>query len=278
MATSQACSSDASRAASQPSASASPPPSAAGTGALGAPAAAGATSDGTGAARPSETRPAEGPPVAGIPSGSNAAPGAGAVGSPAGAVAAGATGGSPAAGSGAAQTTSAAGSGGAGTPATIDNPQPFVLIPIGFPMYGDELTFPPAANPPENASPAFEWRGVPTNAKSLALVFRDLGNGAVKWILWDIPPSLTRIPANISKTAMPAEVPGSSQLGSLDNQGYAGPGSGARQYDFTLWALDTAKLPVTRQPTTVQIHDDVLPDHDIGKSPAILVRNTRNLQ
>jgi phosphatidylethanolamine-binding protein (PEBP) family uncharacterized protein len=77
---------------------------------------------------------------------------------------------------------------------------------------------------------------------------------------------------------MPSEVPGSSQLGSLDNQGYAGPGSGARQYDFKLWALDTAKLPVTRGLTTAQIHRDVLPAHDIAITEPILVRNTRNLR
>ena len=75
---------------------------------------------------------------------------------------------------------------------------------------------------------------------------------------------------------MPPEVPGSSQLGSLANQGYAGPGSGARQYDFTLWALDVDKLPVTAQQTTVQIHDDVLSMHLVAKTAPVLVRNTRN--
>lgn len=154
----------------------------------------------------------------------------------------------------------------------------FALIPIDFPMYGDELTFPETANPPTNQSPAFEWEGVPEGAKSLALVFRDLGNGAVKWVLWDIPPTVTRVPPNLSKVAMPTEVPGSSQLGSLNNQGYAGPGSGARQYDFKLWALDVAQLPVTSRQTTVQIHDDVLPEHVIATTPPVLLRNTRNLR
>ncbi len=143
-------------------------------------------------------------------------------------------------------------------------------------MAGDELTFPESANPPANESPEFEWMGVPTGAKSLALVFRDLGNGAVKWILWDIPPALMRVPPNISKTAMPTEVPGSRQLGSLNNQGYAGPGSGARQYDFKLWALDVATLPVGPGLTTVEIHDELLTMHDLATTAPILVRNTRN--
>lgn len=152
----------------------------------------------------------------------------------------------------------------------------FELTPVGFPMAGAELTFPESANPPTNESPEFTWTGVPAGSKSLALAFRDLGNGAVKWIIWDIPPTVTHLPPNVSPVAMPSEVPGSSQLGSLDNQGYAGPGSGARQYDFTLWALDVDKLPVTARQTTVQIHDEVMTMHQLAKTAPVLVRNTRN--
>jgi phosphatidylethanolamine-binding protein (PEBP) family uncharacterized protein len=154
----------------------------------------------------------------------------------------------------------------------------FVLTPVGFPMAGDELTFPESANPPTNESPEFTWTGVPAEALSLALVFRDLGNDAVKWILWDIPPSAMRVPPNITKVAQPPDVPGSSQLGSLDNQGYAGPGSGARQYDFVLWALDVAKLPDTNGRTTAEIRMEILPMHEIATTEPVLVRNTRNLR
>jgi len=180
-------------------------------------------------------------------------------------------------------TPTAAGSAaGAGAPAAIAAGASgmasgaFILTPVDFPMYEDELTFPETANPPTNQSPEFTWTGVPAEARTLALAFRDLGNNAVKWIIWDMPPSLTHIPSNIEPVAMPSEVPGSSQLGSLDNQGYAGPGMGARQYDFTLWALDTEKLPVTARMTTVQIHE-LIETHEISKTPPVLLRNTRNL-
>jgi Raf kinase inhibitor-like YbhB/YbcL family protein len=167
---------------------------------------------------------------------------------------------------------------GANPAASTDAESPvFVLTPVDFPMSGDELAFPDSAYPPTNASPAFQWSGVPAGSKSLALVFRDLGNGAVKWILWNISPTLTSVPPNLSKVAMPPEVPGSRQLGSLDNQGYAGPGSGARQYDFTLHALDVAELPSTARLTTAQIYDDVMPDHELATTAPVLVRNTRNL-
>jgi phosphatidylethanolamine-binding protein (PEBP) family uncharacterized protein len=109
-------------------------------------------------------------------------------------------------------------------------------------------------------------------------VFRDLGNGAVKWIVWDIPPSVMRVPPNLSKAANPPEIPGSAQLGSLNNQGYAGPGSGARQYDFVLWALDVPKLPNTSGRTTAQIRMEILPMHEVATTAPILVRNTRNLR
>lgn len=187
--------------------------------------------------------------------------------------------GAAAAGAGSAGMTSGAGTsaagGGAGGAAGMASAA-FILTPVGFPMAGNELTFPQTANPPTNQSPEFTWIGVPADARSLALAFRDLGNDAVKWIIWDMPPSLMHIPPNIMPVAMPSEVPGSSQLGSLDNQGYAGPGSGARQYDFTLWALDTEKLPVTARMTTVQIHQ-LLEMHEVAKTPPVLVRNTRNL-
>ena len=176
-----------------------------------------------------------------------------------------------AAGAGGSAGDSAAGMGGA---AAVD--EAFVLTPVGFPMAGNELTFPETANPPTNQSPEFTWTGVPPEAQSLALAFRDLGNGAVKWVIWDMPPSQMHIPPNIMPVAMPSEVAGSSQLGSLSNQGYAGPGSGARQYDFTLWALDTEALPVTPRMTTVQIHE-LLEMHELEKTPPVLVRNTRNL-
>lgn len=190
---------------------------------------------------------------------------------------------------GSAGTTSAAWSGSAGAGAAPvagadatemaagASTEAFTLMPVGFPMAGDELTFPVAANPPTNASPEFTWTGVPADARSLALAFRDLGNGAVKWVIWDIPPDVTHLPPDITPVAMPPEVPGSSQLGSLNNQGYAGPGSGARLYDFTLWALDVEHLTLTGRESTVDIHDEILAMHEIAKTEPILVRNTRNL-
>jgi Raf kinase inhibitor-like YbhB/YbcL family protein len=150
---------------------------------------------------------------------------------------------------------------------------PFTLTAVGASMLGaDAYAFPATALPPTNQSPGFMWTGVPKEAKSLVLVFRDLENGAVKWVIWDIPPSVTHVPANVSRQAMPAEIPGSSQLGSLGNQGYAGPCCTDRSYEFVLWALDVEELPGTVLASTARIHTEILPDHDLATTPPLIMR------
>jgi Raf kinase inhibitor-like YbhB/YbcL family protein len=169
------------------------------------------------------------------------------------------------------QAGSAAGTAAAGSSATAQ----FTLTPIDFSTVKGELAFPMGAYPPTNQSPAFSWSGVPADARSLALVFQDPAIGAVKWIIWDMPPTTTSLPAKIEPVAHPSEVPGSSQLGSLDNVGYAGPGSGGRQYDFTLWALRVDKLPNTNGKTTAEIFANVLPMYKLATTPPVLVRSAK---
>jgi Raf kinase inhibitor-like YbhB/YbcL family protein len=175
--------------------------------------------------------------------------------------------GASAAGSGGSASAGQAGTGGA--PAADG----FRLAPVGVTMLNaQEFAFPASALPPANRSPEFDWSGVPAGTKSLALVFRDLSAGAVKWVLWDIPPTLTHVPGGIGNQASPSEVPGSSQLGSLGNQGYAGPCCTSNQYEFVLWALDVDKLPGTARLSTAQIHDTLLTAHDLASTAPVLMR------
>jgi Raf kinase inhibitor-like YbhB/YbcL family protein len=165
------------------------------------------------------------------------------------------------------QTSTAAGTGGA---SAADG---FSLAPVGVPMLNaQEFAFPASALPPTNQSPEFNWSGVPTGTKSLALVFRDLSAGAVKWVLWDISPTLMHVPTGVGNQANPPEVPGSSQLGSLGNQGYAGPCCTSNQYEFVLWALDVDKLPGTARLSTAQIRDTLLTAHDLASTKPVLMR------
>jgi Raf kinase inhibitor-like YbhB/YbcL family protein len=138
-----------------------------------------------------------------------------------------------------------------------------------------EYAFPAASLPPMNESPGFRWTGVPKDAKSLALVFTDTNGSAgpaYKWVIWDIPPTVTRLPANVSSQAMPAEVAGASQLGSLSNKGYAGPCCADRIYEFVLWALDVEKLPDTAGRTTAELRETVLPTHDVATTKPVKMR------
>jgi len=137
------------------------------------------------------------------------------------------------------------------------------------------FAFPESARPPMNQSPPFRWRGGPAATKSYALVFRDVtkADPPVKWVLWDIAPDRTEIPANVSgDAAMPSQVPGASQLGSLGNQGYAGPCCVGNTYEWIVYALDVAELPGTRGQSTAQINMSVIPTHTLEKSKPVMLR------
>ena len=126
-----------------------------------------------------------------------------------------------------------------------------------------------------NQSPAFSWTGVPERAQSLALVFRDVSSSTppVKWILWDIPPSVSQIPANVpGDAAHPGQVPGTTQLGSLGNQGYAGPCCTDHEYEWTLYALDVPMLQGTERLSTAQIRMSLLLEHNIAASAPVMMR------
>ena len=162
----------------------------------------------------------------------------------------------------------------AGTGAT----QTFALMPVGTTMIDAQTyAFPSDALPPTNHSPEFGWSDVAgLAAKSLVLTFRDDTAGAVKWVIWDMPPSTMHLPAGVGMTAaMPSEVPGSSQLGSLGNQGYAGPCCMQNHYQFVLWALDVDKLPDATGLSTAPIYDMLLPKHMVAKTPTVEMRIAR---
>jgi phosphatidylethanolamine-binding protein (PEBP) family uncharacterized protein len=113
---------------------------------------------------------------------------------------------------------------------------------------------------------------VPKGTQSLALVFRDRGLDLVRWLLWDIPPTVMQLPEGIAPVPNPTEVPGSSQLGSLLT-GYSPPRVPNGNYEFTLWALDVKMLPNTFGLTADQILQRRLPMHVIATTPPVNVVN-----
>jgi hypothetical protein len=146
----------------------------------------------------------------------------------------------------------------------------FVLIPIGFGESSQGLTFPERSLPPYGESPAFSWRGVPEGTRSLALVLREQEFDLVNWVLWDISPSRSELPADIESRSNPRDVPGSSQLGVLSN-GYSGPLLERSRYEFTLWALDVEMLPNVFGRSVEGIAGDLLPMHVIETTEPVVV-------
>jgi Raf kinase inhibitor-like YbhB/YbcL family protein len=151
--------------------------------------------------------------------------------------------------------------------------EPFELRPVDFVQSGSGLALPLQCRPPLNISPGFAWSGVPPGTLSLALVYRDLELGFVRWVVWDIPTSITSLPQGISSLARPTEVPGSSQIGLGGSSNYIGPVTPQGRSEFTLWALNVAKLPDATWLSATELAEELLPAHRLATAPAVVVTN-----
>lgn len=93
-----------------------------------------------------------------------------------------------------------------------------------------------------NNSPALVWTGAPPGTQSFAIGLSDVSYGQPLWAIWNIPATLSALPANIEKgTATPAVVAGSQQSNATfaEGDGYFGPESPCNVYQFVLYALGT---------------------------------------
>lgn len=119
----------------------------------------------------------------------------------------------------------------------------------------------------ENRSPQLDWSAGPNGTQSYAVVFTDLANELVHWVIWDIPAEARGLPAMLDPSAVPGAPAGSRQV-AINGKGYTGPcPSGAlHTYQFDLHALDVAMLPgVTGSSTSSQVKAAVV-THSIGKT------------
>jgi Raf kinase inhibitor-like YbhB/YbcL family protein len=97
----------------------------------------------------------------------------------------------------------------------------------------------------KNVSPPLKWSGVPTGAKSLALIADDpdAPSGTwVHWVLYDLPPTATELAEDVPKSQYVAA--GARQgLNDFRHLGYGGPcppPGKPHRYFFKLYALDAA--------------------------------------
>ena len=118
----------------------------------------------------------------------------------------------------------------------------------------------------KDSSPPLKWTGVPTGAKSLALIADDpdapMGTW-VHWVLFDLPPTSTELKEDMPKTQ---HLPGGARQGLNDFKrlGYGGPcppPGKPHRYFFKLYALDTLldlKPGATKQDVEAAIKGHIL--------------------
>jgi len=128
--------------------------------------------------------------------------------------------------------------------ATLEGGPPMVEIHLSSPAFADGETIPVRFTcDGENLSPALNWSGIPTGARSLALIVEDpdapLGT-FVHWVIYNMMPNLSGLPQGVPTEAVVKNI-GLQGSSGFRKPGYGGPcppSGKPHRYYFTLYALD----------------------------------------
>lgn len=129
----------------------------------------------------------------------------------------------------------------------------------------------------ENISPALLWKGAPKGTKSFAVTVYDpdapTGSGWWHWIVFNLPVSVTSLPAGAGTPGSGALPKGAVQsVTSFGQVGYGGAcppvGDRPHRYIFTVYALDTAQLKLDASATPALV-GYMLNAHTIAKASII---------
>ena len=106
-----------------------------------------------------------------------------------------------------------------------------------------------------NVSPALAWSNAPEGTRSFALLVHDpdapTGSGWWHWLIFNIPPNVTQLPAGAGKPESAGVPQGSIQsLTDFGQPGFGGPcpppGDKPHRYIFTVFALKVDQLPLKK--------------------------------
>ena len=104
-----------------------------------------------------------------------------------------------------------------------------------------------------NVSPSLRWNNPPAGTKSFAVTVYDpdapTGSGWWHWVIFNIPPSLTSLPAGAGKSDGTGTPQGAIQsMTDFGQPGFGGPcppqGAKPHHYIFTIFALKVDQLPL----------------------------------
>ncbi|MFI4937434.1 MAG: YbhB/YbcL family Raf kinase inhibitor-like protein [Candidatus Berkiellales bacterium] len=124
----------------------------------------------------------------------------------------------------------------------------------------------------ENISPPLAWKGVPPNAKSLALIVDDPDAPDPKapkmvwvhWVVYNLDPNVM----GLEEAMTPDNLPDGTLLGltNWNNNKFGGPCPpiGRHRYYHKLYALDTI-LPELKNPTASKLKE-VMKDHIVAEA------------
>jgi hypothetical protein len=113
-----------------------------------------------------------------------------------------------------------------------------------------------------NISPALKWQGAPKGTKSFAVTAYDpdapTGSGWWHWVIFNIPADQAGLPKNAGDPASGLAPAGSVQAkNDFGSPGYGGAcppqGHKPHRYIFTVYALDTDKLPLEANATAAMV-------------------------
>lgn len=119
-----------------------------------------------------------------------------------------------------------------------------------------------------DVSPPLSWGPGPAGTKSYAVVLNDTTIKFLHAIIYDIPATVTSLPAKVEPAYAPKTPAGAHQTKSyLGSFGYAGPCPGTLHvYELVLYALDVETLPGLTMSTSLADANTAIKAHSLGST------------